>query len=310
VLDLADRHGLRLILTFADDLQPDLGRTVAVESAFARRYARRPTVFAYDLKNEPHFGDLAVARYPAGIDAALQRPDLVAAVGEQVARQDIPAYRADGIGAREVPTFFDDDQAYAFVNVVAAYRRFAEAAAAWSVANHADTLQYLRSPDSAEWQPLLTALNDTYAAWLQPQLDALHSADPGRPVTVGHADLILATLPVNEWLDFRSFHLYPGTSPESVDRSVRLFDELRDDIPHRPLVLEEFGISNADVDEATSATLEAQLVAAVRAHGGAAALKWMLNDFPSGADPRQNAFGMYHGDGTPKPIVTWFQQLE
>jgi hypothetical protein len=46
-----------------------------------------------------------------------------------------------------------------------------------------------------------------------------------------------------------------------------------------------------------------------RDRGGAGAFKWMLNDFPQGFNERENAFGMYRGDGTAKPVVAAFKEL-
>jgi hypothetical protein len=68
-------------------------------------------------------------------------------------------------------------------------------------------------------------------------------------------------------------------------------------------VLGELGVSNDGTDEATSAALELDFMRGIRERGGAGALKWMLNDFPNGANPRENAFGMFRADGSAKPIV-------
>ena len=77
----------------------------------------------------------------------------------------------------------------------------------------------------------------------------------------------------------------------------------------RPQVLGEFGFSTAALDEAEAAALEVATVLAARDAGAAGALKWMLNDFPGGASPRENAFGMYRADGSAKPVVAAFRAL-
>jgi len=69
-------------------------------------------------------------------------------------------------------------------------------------------------------------------------------------------------------------------------------------------VLGELGVSNDGTDEATSAALELEYVRGIRDRDGAGALKWMLNDVPNGASPRENSFGMYRADGTAKPIAS------
>lgn len=309
MLELADQRGFRLILTFADYGESSVAKLVAVDTAVAARYRGRPTIFAYDLKNEPRFGDLALASYPTGANAVLQQLSLVSSLGETVKRQDIAAYRGSDQGKADIPTRLSDDQAYVYANVLAAYRRFLDDAQTWARTQNSTTVRYFLSPDSSSWNPLKEALGNTFAAWMKPRLDALRGADPGRPVTVGHVDPVLASLPPNAWLDYRTMHRYPTASEAGIKTSMTLFDDVRAAIPGKPIMLGEFGFSNAGVDEQKSAALEAELVQAVRDHGGAGALKWMLNDFPKGFNPRENAFGMYRGDGSAKPVVAAFQGL-
>jgi len=309
VLDLADQHGLKLILTFADYPEVHLADLVAVDAAVAARYRDRPTIFAYDLQNEPRFGDLALTVYPPGTYVALQDPALVPLVGEVVPRHEIAAYRASEEGRRSIPTRLTDDQAWVYASVLAAYVRFLEEAENWARERRATVVDYLFSPDSAHWNPLKHALNDTLATWMRPRLEALRAADPSRPITIGHVDPILASLAANNWLDYRTIHRYPGASERAIELSMELFDDIRDAVPGRPLVLGEFGFSNAGLDEERSARLEVAMVQAFREIGGAGALKWMLNDFPLGFNPRENNFGMFRGDGSPKPVVAAFQAL-
>jgi hypothetical protein len=309
LLDLADRHELKLILTFADYGEIDVAKLAAVDRAVASRYRGRPTIFAYDLKNEPRFFDLALATYPPGVNAALQDPTLVASIGETVPREQIGEHRASEQGKKQGIARLSDDQAYVYVNVLTAYLRFLEDAGAWAREHKSTSSAYARSPDSAIWEPLKVALNETFAAWLSPRLNALNSADPDRPVTVGHVDSIIASLPVNAWLDYRSLHLYPSGSEKAITASLAVFRDVQAAIPGKPMVLGEFGFSNDTLDEEQGAALEAAMVRAVHEQGGAGALKWMLNDFPNGANPRENAFGMYRADGSAKPVVAAFQAL-
>jgi len=310
VLELADQRGLRLILTFADYTEVELARLVQIDVAVARRYRGRPTIFAYDLKNEPRFGDLALAEYPPTLFPTLQHPLLVAALGETVAPEGIAAYRATDEGRRDIPQRFSDDRAYVYANVLAAYRRFLQDAQTWAIANGATSVRYAVSPDSATWDPLKGALDETIAAWMKPRLEALRAADPERLITVGHADPILASLSANGWLDYRTIHRYPPATSEGIRASMALLDDLRAALPDSPLVLGEFGFSNATVDEETSSALETEMARAACNHGAAGALKWMVNDYPKGANPRENAFGMFRADGSPKPIVGAFRALE
>ena len=107
-------------------------------------------------------------------------------------------------------------------------------------------------------------MNDTLAAWMKPGSTPCARQIQGDPVTVGHVDPILASLPVNDWLDYRTLHHYPAASSEAVTASIALFDDVRAAIPGKPLVLGEFGFSTAAVDEQEAAALEAATVRAVR----------------------------------------------
>ncbi|HEY8885618.1 MAG TPA: hypothetical protein VIO35_09925, partial [Chloroflexota bacterium] len=94
-----------------------------------------------------------------------------------------------------------------------------------------------------------------------------------------------------------------------IQQSMTMFDAVKAAVTGKPFVLGEFGISNATVDPQNSALLETQIVRAVHDHGGAGALKWMLNDFPQGGNAQQDTFGLYLGTGTAKPVVAAFQAL-
>ncbi|MGE3270372.1 MAG: hypothetical protein AB7P40_16585 [Chloroflexota bacterium] len=304
VLDLADKHGLAIILALNDYTDWDLGRVAALDGAIAAHYRGRATLVALDLKNEPRIGDLALTIYPPGDAPTLQSAGLVPRIGERIKREEIAEYRASENGQKNVPQRLDDEQAYVYVNVLRAYVQLLEDSAAWIKSRDgANIVRYLRSPEAAAWKPMLDALNDGLALWQRPRLAAIRAADPDRLVTVAHVDSILATLPVNAWLDYRTYHRYPSATPAGIRSALNLWDDVQKAVPGRPLVLGEFGVSNDGTDEATSATLELQFVRGVQERGGAGTLKWMLNDFPNGANPRENSFGMFRADGSPKPIV-------
>jgi len=304
VLDLADKNGLSIILTLADYTEWDLARLAKLDGAIAGHYRGRATIVAFDLKNEPHFGDLALSIYRSGETPPLQDAALVSRIGERITREEIAEYRASEDGQKVVPQRLDDEQAYVYVNVLRAYRQLLDDSAAW-VKEHDDgnVVRYVRSPEAATWAPLIDALNDSLALWLRPRLGAIRQADPDRLVTLAQVDTILATLPVNAWLDYRTYHRYPSATAAGVKAALDLWDDVRSAVPFRPIVLGELGISNDTTDEATSASLELTLMRGILEHGGAGGLKWMLNDFPNGANPRENSFGMFRADGTAKPIV-------
>ena len=117
---------------------------------------------------------------------------------------------------------------------------------------------------SARWDDFEGALNDTLATWMKLRLDAIRAADPEATVTVGHTDTILASLPANNLLDYRTLHRYPAASSAGVEAAIHLFRDVRRAVPGKALVLGEFGFSNADAPEDRSADLEAELVRGVR----------------------------------------------
>ena len=305
VLDLADKHDLAVVLTLHDYTDWDLARVAKLDGIIAARYKGRATLVAIDLKNEPRIGDLALSVYPPDEVAPLQDAALIARIGERITRAEIPEYRASEAGQKNVPARLDDEQAYVYVNVLRAYLQMLDDSAAWVKATKdGNVVRYLRSPEAAAWAPLIDALNDSLALWLRPRLAAVRRADPDRLVTVAQVDTILATLPVNAWLDYRTYHRYPSATVAGIKSSLGLWDDVRAAVPGRPIVLGELGVSNDGTDEATSATLELDFMRGVRDRGGAGAFKWMLNDFPNGASPRENSFGMFRADGSAKPIVS------
>lgn len=304
VLDLADKHKLSIILTLNDYTDWELGRVAALDGVIAAHYRGRATLVALDLKNEPRIGDLALTNYPAGDAPTLQSAGLVPRIGERITREEIAEYRASENGQKNVPARLSDEQAYVYVNVLRAYVQLLDDSGAWVQSrDSANVVRYLRSPEAARWTPLVDALNDALALWMRPRLAAIRAADPDRLVTVAHVDTILATLPVNAWTDYRTYHRYPSATPAGIRSALNLWDDVRKSVPGRPLVLGELGVSNDGTDEATSAALELEFVRGLRDRGGAGALKWMLNDFPNGANARENSFGMFRADGTPKPVV-------
>ena len=100
MLDLADKHGLAIVLTLADYTDWDLARVAKLDGAIAARYVAEPRSSRIDLKNEPHFGDLALADLPPGETPPLQDPALVASIGERITREEIPEYRASENGQK------------------------------------------------------------------------------------------------------------------------------------------------------------------------------------------------------------------
>ena len=75
-------------------------------------------------------------------------------------------------------------------------------------------------------------------AWLDKMIDLVKSVDDKHPVTIGWSNTQSASI-LKDKVDFISFHYYEGL--EQLDSSVKT---LKQEIPNKPLVLQEFGISS------------------------------------------------------------------
>src|SRR5688572_6802943 len=182
VMQVARRHSLLVILTFTDWAEPDLARAGALNARIAARFRDDPQILAYDAKNEPQFTDIVGAIYPTGtVSVPLQSTELVAHYGERISRDQIAEYRRSNEGRAIIPARMNDEQAYALGNYYKLYLEFLNAGAEW-VGDHVGTtsIDYIASPDSAEWQPYVAALDATLSAWVSTQMDPVRVADPGR----------------------------------------------------------------------------------------------------------------------------------
>ncbi|HMP39614.1 MAG TPA: cellulase family glycosylhydrolase, partial [Roseiflexaceae bacterium] len=303
VIALAAQHDLYVLLTFYDYAERDLAKVAEVSRRIAERYRGNPTILAYDLRNEPQYFTLATAIYPAGLDAPLQRADMVPLYGERIARADLPAYRA-GADGRILPAGWSDDQVYAYANNLAYFRQLIGDAERWAAAAPGRTvIDYLNAPDAARWQPMLATLNVTLRSWIEAQRRAIRGADPERMLTIGWSNLIFAGLPANgELLEFISLHRFPRPNAAAVGQTLDLGAALRRLFPNRPLLFEEVGFSTADTDPETAAILEMAITLRAYSEGYAGFLKWMLTDLPPVGNPREDNYGALRLDARPKPV--------
>ena len=307
VVNLAAQRNLHLLITFNDYREDDLAREAALNQAIAARYRGNPAVLGYDLKNEPHFQDLAVAIYPGG-PPPLQTDALIRAYGERIPRSDIPRWRREE-GRSLVPERFNDAQAYYYANNYQLFREFAAEAAAWVAARDyaVSVADYIISPDAAKWQPLIQALDQTLAAWVDARLGPVKQVDPEKPVTVGYSDLILASLPANRALDFISWHRFPGATAVNFNRMFQALETLSKIFPDRPVIFEEFGFATFQLDPVEAALYESAVLLRSFAQGRPGAFKWQANDLAVGANPTENTYGLFNPDGTPKPSALAFK---
>ncbi len=294
----AERAGVFLLLTLAD-YGPTYIQTMASHAGMiAARYHGNPTILGYDLRNEPHFYNLAISHYQKPIP--LLAPDLSAIYPPKQSANQALAWARD---AGRVPTWISDDDAIRYANANAVWLDFLQAATAWTNTRNlaATVVEFMRSPEAAPWQPLLKALDETLAAWLTPQLAAVRAADPGHLVTVGWSDPALAGLQANAALDFMSLHRFPPDSPRWLAYAISMASSLCKAFPRKPVLLTEFGYATSDVEAAQAAVCESAGWLQAFALGLAGAGKWMLWDLPPGPNPRERSFGLCSPSSELKP---------
>ncbi|MBV9897222.1 MAG: cellulase family glycosylhydrolase [Chloroflexi bacterium] len=301
VVDLAEKHHLQLVVSLHDYGERDLSKVAAVAGQLAQRYRGRAGVLGFDLKNEPRFGDLALAKYANPV--ALQQRGLIDTYGERLARDQLATYRASDEGSKMIPSYLSDDEAWIYVNNLMLYRELLSEAAAWVKDHGGTTLDFLDDAAGQKWAPFTNALNATLQAWIKPQLDAVKASDSSRAVTIDHVDVVLARLPANDMLDFESLHRYPAASGSSVHANLNLVASVERAHPGKPVVWSEFGYATEALDPTKAAIDETAIWLGLLAQHAAGGAKWMLNDMPPGYNQRERTLGAFNLDGSAKPVV-------
>lgn len=299
LVEAAHRAGVRLWLTFADYSLSYVKTLADHAGLIATRYAGHPAILAYDLKNEPRFYHIALMRYPSA------NPLFAPELGERYPPQrtaDAALKWARGEG--NAPTSFSDTEALKYANASELLDAFLKAASDWTSARsyQVSVVDFVRSAEAAPWQPFIDALNAALTAWLTPQVVKVRAADPGRLITVGYSDPLLAGLPANNMLDIHSINRYPrDASPRQLEFQLTIAKGLQAAFPGRPVVLSEFGYATSELDAEQAAICESAGWLRAYELGLAGAGKWMLWDLPPGPNPRERSFGLLAADGTPKP---------
>jgi hypothetical protein len=301
-VNLAERYGLLLLLTFGDydeTLLAILGRDIGLVVA---HYAGHPTVLGYDLRNEPKFRDLLIARYPGWPSAPplpLQEASLLIAYGEGFTAEAVVQRRR--VDPNWLPTRLTDEQAYWYANSLAIYDSLHAQASDWTAARPGTTfLDYLALSDSERWGPLLRLTNDALAQWLAALIEPIRQADPTRALTVGYDDLLLASRPANAGLDFVSFHHYLPADDSAPVYAAEVLATLGARLG-KPALLGEFGWSTGEHSPERVAELEAATFRELQRRGLAGGLKWVLNDIADTENAHERGFGIFTADGSPKP---------
>ncbi len=289
VVNLAAARGLRLLITFNDDGDPDLARVARVERLVAAHLAGNPAVFGYDLRNEPTLIDIAGSIYPPGAVLPLLSPALIAAYGERVSMRVVNKVYGKGVWASGGFAAFDRTKLYRYLNARALLSAFLNA-----------NPSYPSAPVAPYWRRFLDLANRTLSSYLYVQLSAIHAVDPAHLITVGYHVTFWAALPANGALDFRSIHIYPPADFAGFHAALRRFEALNAQAA-TPLVLEEFGVSNDLNGRQTSAIREMAVSLYLRTLGGAGDIKWMFSDDAVGFNAYENNLGAVDSHDVPKP---------
>ncbi len=305
VVELAQKHGLRLLVTMGDYYEPDLNRLIEIDLSVSRHFAGSSVILGYDLRNEPQYGDLSSNIYPPGQEPPLQKEEIIRAYGERLNQAESDAWR-NGAGRNSVPGHLNSRQAYVYANVLRYYAEFQSDMWAWVGQNgRATEMDYLNSPEAGKWKVFLDALDGTVQKYIELRQGALHQGDPGRLTTIGWNRPDLARMPANRSLGFVSFHRFPGDRAGGLAGTLAMLDHLKNFYSGKPVVLEEFGYSNSDgkngIPLLRTASYETALWLFLYGRGYAGGYKWMLHNFPPGYNLYENNFGLTDDQTRPKP---------
>jgi hypothetical protein len=307
-LELASRQELYVLLSLNDAHWLNLTTVGELNEQIAEHCRGNPTLLAYDLENEPKLYHLLAAVYPEEYPTPVHSMALVDHYGEQVSRAEVKRRQQE----HRIPGHLDDDMAYYYANALELFIAFDQAFNQWHGQTGSTIVDYVHSPDSAHWSHYIEVMDGTLAAWIAAQRDPIRVADPDALLTIGYNWLQLAALPANGVLDFHQFHLYGSRNLESLRALTRILDSLQSNFPGVPVLLGEFGYSNASgtnpaesqpVSQNITAIYEGALLACLRARGFAGGLKWVLNDATNVDNPFEANLGVFAPTDQPKVIA-------
>ena len=298
VLQIAAENKLMVMLTFNDAHRLDLAFVAGIDAKIAHRYQDDPVIMGWDLENEPRFYNIAAAVYPQANPAPIQTNILVDHYGAQISQQEALTLQSQG----RIPRHLNPQHAFYYINALQYFVAFAGDANQWISRSGKNLVDYMYSTASARWHKLIEVLNGTMAAWLAVRQTPVRNADPNHLTTVGYNWLYLAALAANRTLDFQQYHKYGVASLSATNRTFQDLAGMQTAFPNHPIILGEFGYSNfttsnpataKPVSDHVTALFESAVLAHMRAKGFAGALKWMLNDVDTNANPYEANFGIY-----------------
>lgn len=307
VLSLAQDHQLLVMLSLNDAHWLDLTRVGNLDAKIAARYKDVPTIFSYDLENEPVFYNLVAAVYPQKYRPPIHTSQLIDQYGVRVSRTEA----ADLQSRRQIPSHLNADTAFYYINALRLFIEYDNALKAFVNRGKGTIVDFMLSAEATPWHTLIEVLDKTVESWLRARMDPIRAAGSQQLLTVGWNWLHFAALPANRLLDIQEYHNYEAATLSGFNINAAHLSGLRRVFPQHPLIFGEFGWSNQSSSDpaqskAVSPTLtgfyEAATYAYLRANGLAGGFKWMLNDVQAPNNPYEANFGVFSAGDTPKPI--------
>lgn len=307
VLSLAQDHQLLVMLSLNDAHWLDLNRVGQLDAKIAARYKDVPTIFSYDLENEPVFYNLVAATYPQKYRPPIHTSRLVDQYGVRVSRTEA----ADLQRRRQIPGHLDADTAFYYINALRLFIEYDTALKAFVSRGKGTIVDFMLSAEATPWHTLIEVLDKTVESWLRARMDPIRAAGSQQLLTVGWNWLHFAALPANRLLDLQEYHNYEPITLSGFNTNAAHLSGLRRVFPQHPLIFGEFGWSNqSSADPAQSKPVhpgltgfyEGATYAYMRANGLAGGFKWMLNDVQAPNNPYEANFGVFSVGDKPKPI--------
>lgn len=306
-LSIAQDHELFVLLTLNDAHSLELSRVAELDAKIADRYQDVPTVFAFDLENEPVFYNLAAAIYPQAYRPPLQTSQLIDHYGARVERAEV----ADLQSRRRIPAHLDSEMAFYYINALRLFLEYDAAVNHFVNQGQGTLVDFMLSAEAEPWYPLITVLDGTVEAWLRARSDPIRATGSRQLLTVGWNWLHFAALPANRRLDFQEYHHYTGLSRAGFNTNLAHLESLRRAFPNQPIIFGEFGWSNQSgtdptgsrpIHPALTGLYEGATYTYLRAKGFAGGFKWILNDVQDIHNPYEANFGLFKVGDEPKPI--------
>jgi hypothetical protein len=307
VLSLAQDHQLLVMLSLNDAHWLDLNRVGQLDAKIAARYKDVPTLFSYDLENEPVFYNLVAATYPQGYHPPIHTSQLIDQYGVRVNR----AEAADLQRRRQIPAHLDADTAFYYINALRLFLEYDAAVNTFVRRGKGTLVDFMLSGEATPWHNFIEVLDKTVEAWLRARMDPIRATGCQQLLTVGWNWLHFAALPANRLLDLQEYHNYESITLAGFNKNVAHLEGLRRAFPQHPLIFGEFGWSNQSssdprqsqpVHPGLTALYEAATYAYLRANKFAGGFKWMLNDVQAPHNPYEANFGLFSAGDQPKPI--------